>query len=353
MDVQLSQSIKDGWDYFNIICTAFCGITSLIIVYLCSSMLAEKQKKYEKEFNSLNYLTICANRYLKYMFGIWYILKVKRQCMQDYVNNPEDKLAFFKAFQIIRPPITNFDICLPDYAFTVKKHPKLLDYLLKYTEKYNESMDSINFFNREIDIVLHNNIPEEAIINTVKSHLENNMQNSNLYRWEMSICFTIYNLYCLLQEIHKYLQANKFKDYVWIDIQGEPMRLIQEAEALLDASMQNPNWRNDLIDPHDVIVKQNPFIKFIQGIFSIKNIDNHKVIQIFWIRIKFKLQKKIEENNANQSLTLKKIELDLLNTILNMMSPINSASHNIWCKLEEILKELKKTNDNQNDGNEN
>lgn len=94
-------------------------------------------------------------------------------------------------------------------------------------------------------------------------------------------------------------------------------------------------------------------IKFIQGIFSIKNIDNHKVIQIFWIRIKFKLQKKIEENNANQSLTLKKIELDLLNTILNMMSPINSASHNIWCKLEEILKELKKTNDNQNDGNEN
>lgn len=346
MDLSTIQVIKDDWDYLNIIATVLCGIISLILIYKCSAMLSDKVKKYEKEYNSLNYLTICVNRYMKHVLGIWNIVEMRKAYLKDYILEPTDRIKFFKAFQIIRPPIPNFEIYLPDYAFTVQKQPLLVDSLLRYIEKYSEVIETINFFNRETDIVIHSDIPQEKIVDLAQTSLKESMEESNLFRWEVAICFTIYELNHLLELIHEYQCKNKYKNFVWIDVQGYRLEKVKQAEAFLDKHCPDPNWRYSLIDPQDKYKQASWFKTFYQNLFSMRNEYTHKVIRVLGFKIKLQRKKFIENTNISTIININKIQTELLNRILNMLSPINNASHNMWCKLDDILKELKK-NDNK------
>lgn len=342
MTIETVKLIKEFLDYANIISSILCGIISLVLVYKCSALLSDRIKKKEKEYNALNYLAICTHGYLKHVLSLWNIVKIKKKYLQIYVKDPS-KINFFRAFQIIRPPIPNFEVYLPDYAFTIKKRPTLLDSLLRYIEKYSEVIGSIDFFNRDTDIVVHTpDMPQEKIIDLAEKYLKENMEESNLFRWEIAICFTIYELYNILQEIHIYQAENKIKDYVWIDVQGEKLQKVKEAEALIDKHCPNPNWRHSLIYPEEFGKKDNKIKKIIKAVFSITNENTHKVVTICGIKFKFKskqLCKEVESTTANQ---YNVAQIQLLNLILNMLSPINSASQNIWCKLDDILKELGK-----------
>ena len=340
--------VKDTLDYVSIYANIICSIVSLILVYLCSAMLSDKKKKHEQEFNALNYLTICTNRYLKHVLGIWQIVRLRKGYLQEFIQDPDDKLKFFRAFQIIRPPIPNFEVRLPEYAFTVKKQPLLVDSLLKYIEKYSEVIETIDFFNRQTDIVLHSDIPRNKIVDLAKTSLKDNMEESNLFRWEVAICFTVYELNHLLELIHEYQYKNKYKNYAWIDVQGLVLERVKEAEAFLDKYWPDKNWRLDLIDPNDYFQNKNHWFKnFYQNIFSVKNENIHKVVRIFGFKISFRRKQYINETTIINSNKMQQAQIQLLNIILNMMSPINNAVHNIWSRMDDILKTVSDNNNKE------
>ena len=141
--------IKDGWDFFNIIVMAGCSILSVILIFICSAMLSDIKKKYEQEFNALNYLVICINRYVKHLLGILSVINTKRKEINDYLASLSDETKFKTAFQIITPPMINFEVRLSDYAFTVKKQPKILDYLLNYIENYSLVQHQVDMINND------------------------------------------------------------------------------------------------------------------------------------------------------------------------------------------------------------
>lgn len=289
MDITLVEIIKDAWDKWNICATFFLSFISILLVYICSARVSDNKKKKEQQFNSLNYLTICTNRYLKHMLGIWSVVKTKRELLNQYTLSPEDNKRLKNAFQIITAPMINFKVTLEDYAFTVSSNPKILDYLLHYTECYSNVEHQIEMLNNESCLVLNNAVPQERPLQIAFAYIQEKIEESNLTRLEFSTCHTIYILNQLLREIQNYQKLNKMKDYVYIDIQGVQLDRVIEAEEFLDKKIQNPNWRNELIDPNENKKDNKNRLKFYEKLFSIKNINNHKVISILGIKIKKKI----------------------------------------------------------------
>ena len=281
--------IKDGWDFFNIIVMVGCSILSVILIFICSAMLSDIKKKYEQEFNALNYLVICINRYVKHLLGILSVINTKRKEINDYLASLSDETKFKTAFQIITPPMINFEVRLSDYAFTVKKQPKILDYLLNYIENYS-------LVQHQVDMISNESIQIAARYN------KNSLEESNLLKLKFSICYTLSLLYFLLQTVQQYQNQHKYKGYTKIDFHESIMSKIIEAENFVTSFIGNENWKNEFWDENNFYKKES----FRKNIFSITYENNHKVIIILGIKIKLKTEKnensredKVAENSQN------------------------------------------------------
>ena len=152
----------------------------------------------------------------------------------------------------------------------------------------------------------------------------------------------------LLELIHEYQYKNKYKNYAWIDVQGLVLERVKEAEAFLDKYCPDKNWRLDLIDPNNYFQnKDNWFKNFYQNIFSVKNENIHKVVRILGFKISFRRKQYINETTIINSSKMQQAQIQLLNIILNMMSPINNAVHNIWSRMDDILKTVSDNNNKE------
>lgn len=240
--------IKDLWDLFDIIVTACCGVISLYLVYKCSAMLSDRKKKYEQEFNALNYLVICINRYIKHLLGILSVIETKRKELKEYFTSQDDATKLKKAFQIITPPMINFEVRLPDYAFTVKNQPKILDYLLNYIENYSLVIHQIDMINQENYVILNKHASSNESVNIAARSLIDDLESNNLFKLKFSTCYTLSLLYLLLQTVQKYQNDYKYKGYTRIDFHESVMNKITDAENFVTQIVGNNYWKNDLQD---------------------------------------------------------------------------------------------------------
>ena len=294
--------IKDGWDFFNIIVMAGCSILSVILIFICSAMLSDIKKKYEQEFNALNYLVICINRYVKHLLGILSVINTKRKEINDYLASLSDETKFKTAFQIITPPMINFEVRLSDYAFTVKKQPKILDYLLNYIENYSLVQHQVDMINNDSYLISQKGVGSNESIQIAARYNKNSLEESNLLKLKFSICYTLSLLYFLLQTVQQYQNQHKYKGYTKIDFHESIMSKIIEAENFVTSFIRNENWKNEFWDENNFYKKES----FRKNIFSITYENNHKVIIILGIKIKLKTEKnensredKVAENSQN------------------------------------------------------
>ncbi len=240
--------IKDIWDLFDIIATALCGVVSLYLIYKCSAMLSDRKKKYDQEFNSLNYLVICINRYIKHLLGILSVINTKKKEINEYAAKISDELKFKNAFQIITPPMVNFEVRLSDYAFTVKNQPKILDYLLNYIENYSLVIHQIEMINNESYIILEKKVGSKESIKIASRYHINDLESNNLLKLKFSTCYTLSLLYLLLQTVQKYQNDYKYKGYTRIDFHESLMNKIIDAENFVTNIVGHNYWENDLED---------------------------------------------------------------------------------------------------------
>ncbi len=158
---------KDGWDIFNIIITVILTVCSLVLIYKCSSIEAEKKRVQKEEKAALDYLLIAIRRFLSYMLSIKGAIRSKinyiNQFLEDPTNTEKRKYAFCLLYLI-----PNFQLDLAKYDFTVSTQPSIVDDIILYQEIYQDicaGVDRVNYISSQS---ININEPIEITIRTAE-----------------------------------------------------------------------------------------------------------------------------------------------------------------------------------------
>jgi len=312
---------KDWWDKIGIIATVFAAVISFIsilFIYFCSAIRADKIKEQNRQIEALNYLVVSAFNYLKYLFNIRETLLEKRIAMSNWLNNTNenghhdnnDTLPFCEVVNLI----DNFDVKVTEFSFSIKNYEMITNCLIKYLLKYDECKSLIKRLNEELLDTHSNN--EDFKVRVSQAYINENRQISLLTLCEVELAVAVYRLFQIIEECKRYSQDHKLINQFFFAVIDE-IEKIEEIKQYLDTQFDSKNWHIDIV-PLDTIKNLTIFEKlkiFVQKIFSIVNSSDktHKIITILGIKIKLK----IKDRNEN-----------ILNKLDEIMKILNEQNEN-------------------------
>lgn len=234
--------LKDGWDYFCILCTFISSVAVPLLIWYFGASRVEKIKERQRQIAMLNYLTIAINEFNNYYIALLNAFINKEKIINNYFGNKNNE-TYKPVFIILKQLPYNLELNFSDYNFTADGNPQILRLLFKYKHYVDALLPLIDDFNCNLTN-LKNLSEGELHIRLQYDFLDEKIPNTKFLLY-----LILYILKCLSDEIQRYNNEFMQSELLYITIPENTVEIYKEAEKVLDNKFSStaPNWRSDFI----------------------------------------------------------------------------------------------------------
>ena len=234
---------KDGWDIFNIIVTIILTIFSLVLIYKCSSMISDKNKKVDEEKAALDFLLIILRRYISYLIAIKSAIRSKMDYINIFLNGPNNIENRKFAFALIYL-IPELKIELSKYDFTINSQPSIVDDILLYQELYQEISAGVDRVNYVSSMAVNINNPLEITIKTANDLIA---KDKDLYILEILVSEAIVILKRIFDSVIRCKEFKKYDNSLTKLLDKNTINIVKDCERFLNSTNEK-RWKYKLKD---------------------------------------------------------------------------------------------------------
>lgn len=234
--------LKNGWDYFCILCTFISSVAVPILVWYFGASRVEKIRERQKQIALLNYLTIAINEFNNYYIALLNAFINKEKTINNYFENKNDE-TYKQVFMILKQIPYKLELNFSDYNFTADRNPQILKLLFKYKHYFDALLPSIDNFNYSLTNL------KDLSEGELRIRLQYDILDKKIPDTKFLLYLILYILKCLSDEIQRYNNEFMQSKLLYITIPKNTVEIYKDAEKILDNkfSSTNPDWRSDFV----------------------------------------------------------------------------------------------------------